>query len=212
VKLILVRHGHVPGIDPPRFRGQHEVPLTDIGQRQARLTGAAIAARWSVDAIYTSPIGRCVETGAAIAAATGAPAEVLPALANFNYGDWVWRTHDEVRAETPGLYALWLSQPWRVQIPGGDSLQALVLRAADALRTMAAAHPAGTVVAVAHDTTNRAVLMQCLGMPLDSYWRIDQSPCCINEIDLGAEIRVRMVNATDHLIRGDTDRKKELST
>jgi broad specificity phosphatase PhoE len=211
VKLILIRHGHVPGIDPPRFRGQHEVPLTDRGVEQARLTGAAVAERWSVDAIYTSPLGRCVTTGAAIAAATGAPAMVMPDLANFDYGEWAWRTHEEVRAETPGLYALWLSQPWRVQIPSGDSLQTLVARAADAMRAMAAAHPAGTVVAVAHDTTNRAILMQCLGMPLDSYWRIDQSPCCINEIDLGVEVRVRMVNATDHLPRGDADTKKEMS-
>lgn len=199
MKLILVRHGHVPGIDPPRFRGQHEVPLTDCGRRQAERTGAAIAARWSVDAIYTSPLGRCIETGAAIAAATGAASAVLPDLANFDYGEWSWLTHNEVRAQMPGLYELWFTQPWRVAIPGGDSLQSLALRAADALRAMAADHPAGTVVAVAHDTINRAILLQCLGMPLDGYWRIDQAPCGISEIDLGPQVRVRSINSTAHL-------------
>ena len=201
VKLILVRHGHVPGIDPPRFRGHREVPLTDLGRRQAELTGAAIAARWAVDAVYTSPLGRCVETGAAITAATGAPASVLPELVDFDYGAWSWRTLDEVRRETPELFDLWFREPWRADIPGADTLQALAARAADALRAMMRRHREGTVVAVAHDSTNRALLLQCLGMPLDGYWRLGQSPCCLNEIDIGADIRVHLVNGTAHLGR-----------
>lgn len=199
MKLILVRHGHVPGIDPPRFRGHREVPLTDLGRRQAELTGAAIATRWKVDAVYTSPLGRCIKTGAAIAAATGATAGILPGLVDFDYGDWSWRTLDEVRAEVPALFALWFREPWRADIPGGDTLQALAARAADALRAMMRLHGDGTVVAVAHDSTNRALLLQCLGMPLDGYWRLAQSPCCLNEIDIGTEVRVRLVNGTAHL-------------
>jgi Histidine phosphatase superfamily (branch 1) len=41
-----------------------------------------------------------------------------------------------------------------------------------------------TVVAVAHDSVNRALLMQLLDQPLSSYWRVAQAPCCVNEIDI----------------------------
>jgi probable phosphoglycerate mutase len=202
MKLILVRHGHVAGIDPPRFRGRQELPLTDLGRRQAELTAAAIAARWPVDAIYTSSLGRCVETGAAIAAAAHATMSVLPDLIDLDYGEWSWLTHEEVRLDAPELHALWFSQPWLAAIPGGETLQTLIARAANAFRTMLATHPTGTIVAVAHDTTNRALLLQCLGMPLDGYWRLVQSPCCINEIDIeGGRVLVERVNETAHLQR-----------
>ena len=54
-KLILVRHGHVEGISPERFRGRAELPLTDTGRREAEATAARIAASWRPAAIYTSP-------------------------------------------------------------------------------------------------------------------------------------------------------------
>src|SRR2546423_2768297 len=64
-KLILVRHGHVEGISPERFRGRAELPLTETGRREAAATAARIAASWRPAAIYTSPTGCCIATGAA---------------------------------------------------------------------------------------------------------------------------------------------------
>lgn len=37
---------------------------------------------------------------------------------------------------------------------------------------------------VSHDSLNRALLLQILGLPLSSYWRIAQNPCCLNEVDI----------------------------
>ncbi len=37
-KLILVRHGHVEGISPERLRGRAELPLTELGRREAQIT------------------------------------------------------------------------------------------------------------------------------------------------------------------------------
>src|SRR5947208_6752658 len=79
-KLILVRHGHVEGISPERFRGRAELPLTETGRREAAATAVRIAASWRPAAIYTSPMGRCVETGAAIGKAVGLSASAMPNL------------------------------------------------------------------------------------------------------------------------------------
>ena len=199
-RLILVRHGHVEGLLPERFRGRTEIPLTALGRAQAEATARRIAGEWRVEAIYTSPLGRCVETGQAIAESTRAPAQVAAGLVDFDYGDWAWKTHPEVQALAPNLYRLWFSAPHLVRIPGGDSLQDLVGRAANALREVIERHAAQTVVMVGHDSTNRALLLQLLDQPLSAYWRLDQSPCGVSEIDIeNGRVRVRRINETWHL-------------
>jgi len=201
-RILLVRHGHVEGIEPPRFRGRCETPLTELGQRQAAATAARIAATRKVAAVWTSPIGRCVETGRAIAAAAGAPARVVEALADLDYGDWTWMTVEAARAANPDLYDRWYSAPASVRFPGGESLQDLVLRAGDALRLAAAETVADgqVLVLVTHDSVGRAMLMQVLDQPLSAYRRVVISPCGITEIDAaGAHTQVLGVNSTEHL-------------
>lgn len=199
-RLILVRHGHVEGISPERFRGQFEIPLSERGQRDAAATAAAIALRWRPAAIYTSPMGRCVETGRAISAAVGIEAETLQALNDLNYGDWHWKTFDEVKAAEPALFYRWFVAPELVRFPHGDSLSDLVARTSDAVRHAADHHPDACVVFVGHDSVNRAILLQALAQPLSAYWRITQSPGGISEIEVeGDLVRVLRMNETAHL-------------
>ena len=71
---------------------------------------------------------------------------------------------------------------------------------ADALRFVLSRHTDGTIVLVGHDSVNRALLLQLLDMPLSSYWRLEQSPCCLNEIDIeDGKVYVRRINETRHL-------------
>ena len=44
--ILLVRHGHVPGIAPERFRGRTDIDLTDRGAMEARKTAEWIARFW----------------------------------------------------------------------------------------------------------------------------------------------------------------------
>ena len=201
-RVLIVRHGHVDGIDPPRFRGRRELPLTDLGQRQAAATAARIAASAKVAAVWTSPTQRCVATGRAIAEATGAPARVLEALNDLDYGDWTWLTYDAARAADPDLFERWYSAPASVRFPNGESLQDLILRAGDALRltTTERLGEAQALVLVTHDSVGRAMLMQALDQPLSAYRRLVMSPCSITEIHAaGAHTQVLGVNATEHL-------------
>ena len=61
-------------------------------------------------------------------------------------------------------------------------------------------HPDDTIVLVGHDSVNRALLLQLIDQPLSAYWRLAQSPCCLNEIDIaGGKIGVQRINETAHL-------------
>jgi len=199
-KLLLVRHGHVEGIAPERFRGREDVPLSELGQRQARATAMRIAADWGASAVYTSPLQRCMQTGAAIASACNAPSRYLDDLVDLDYGTWQWRTFDDVRKQAPQEFATWLKTPEWTRFPQGESLSDLSARVTDALRWIRERHPTETVIVVGHDSGNRALLLQLLGLPLSAYWRLSQHPCGISEIDIaGNEVRILRVNETHHL-------------
>ena len=200
-KILLIRHGHVEGIEPERFRGRAQLPLTALGRAQAAAVARRIAWAWKPSRVYSSPMDRAVDTAATIASACGlASPEVCADLHDIDYGAWQFKTFTDAKAEDPALFATWFATPSLVRFPNGESLQDLAARAADAVRLVLTRHPADTVVLVSHDSLNRALLMQFLGLPLSSYWRLAQSPCCINEIDIAdGETRIQRLNETGHL-------------
>ena len=199
-KILLTRHGHVEGIHPERFRGRQQLELTERGREQAAAVAARIAGAWRPVKIYTSPMVRCVDTGAAIAQTTGAPAELCADLNDIDYGAWQFKTFNAAKADDPALYAAWLATPELIRFPNGETLQDLAARAANVLRFVLARHRDETIALVGHDSVNRALLMQCLDMPLSAYQRITQEPCCLNEIDIGGgTIRILRINETHHL-------------
>jgi len=201
MQIILTRHGEVEGIHPERFRGRMELELTPRGHAQARAVAQRIAAEFAPQAVYTSPMKRCRDTGAEIAAACRLSAQVLDDLNDLDYGHWQWKTHEEVKATHPQTYDVWKSAPQWVRFPGGESLQDLALRAANGLRTLLQRHADHAIVLVGHDSVNRVLLLQALDLPLSAYWRIAQQPCCLNlfSLDPQGKVSVQLVNDTEHL-------------
>jgi phosphoserine phosphatase len=200
IKILLVRHGHVEGIKPARFRGRQPLALTALGRAQAAAVAQRIARAWQPSAIYTSPMGRCVETGAAIAQACGIAATICNDLNDTDYGAWQFMTFEQAQKDDPALFAAWFATPQYVRFPQGESLQDVASRAANVWRFVRARHRDDTIVLVGHDSVNRVLLLQWLDLPLSAYWRIAQEPCCINEVDIaGDKICIRRLNETQHL-------------
>jgi probable phosphoglycerate mutase len=198
-KIILVRHGHVAWHAPERFRGRAELELSERGRRQARAAALQVAATWRLDAIYTSPLGRCLATAAAIAAPFRLDPQPVGGFADIDYGEWQGLTHDDARARWPEETAAWFRAPHLAAIPGGESLAAVLSRASAALRDILHRHPSETVAIVGHDCVNRVLLLFALGL-LSGYWHIGQDACAINEIDFAdREFTIRGLNATQHL-------------
>jgi probable phosphoglycerate mutase len=200
VRIVLVRHGHVPGIEPERFRGGAHLQLTELGLREAQLTALRIARHWQPAIVYTSSRQRCISTGSLIAERCAVANRVLDGIYDLDYGDWTDRTHEEIRAAHPAQYRRWRTQPQLVRFPGGNSLQEVAARMADALRFVVQAHPDSTVVMVGHDSGNRALMLHALGLPLSAYWQIKQAPCGISEFIVDDDgVQVIRMNETAHL-------------
>ena len=198
--IILVRHGHVDWIAPERFRGRAELALSDLGRRQTQALANHIAKSWRLDAIYTSPLGRCRDTGAAIGAPFKLEPQVADGLCDIDYGEWQGLTREQAEERWPHETELWFRAPHLAVIPGGETLPALLSRTAAALREILRAHPGGTVVLVGHDSVNRVLLLFALELPLSKYWHLRQDPCGLNELFFADDAFViRSINQTQHL-------------
>ena len=199
-KIILTRHGHVEGIKPERFRGRAPLDLTKRGATEAAALAQRIVAAWRPTHIYTSPMNRCIATATAIAQSIGVAAKTCEDLNDIDYGALQFKTFAEAKAADAALFAAWFATPHLVRFPHGESLQDLVARTSNALRMVLAHHRDETIVLVGHDSVNRALLLQLLDQPLSAYWRLSQSPCAINEINIeSTRIRVERINDTCHL-------------
>jgi broad specificity phosphatase PhoE len=199
-RLILVRHGHVAGIEPPRFRGGMNLPLTERGLHEAQLTAVRIAKQWQPAIVYSSPKRRCIATAQPIAAACGVACQELDDISDLDYGAWQDKTHAQVREAYPALYRRWLTAPHLIKFPEGSSLAQLSARVTDALRLLLDTHADATVVVVGHDSGHRTLLLHALGLPLAAYWRITQDPCGLSEVLASNDgLSVRSMNDTAHL-------------
>jgi broad specificity phosphatase PhoE len=182
MKIVLVRHGHVEGISPERFRGREDLPLTSLGRKQASATAERVASSFRPVAIYSSPLRRALETANPIAKLCSVPVQPMDAFCDIDYGDWQGLTPQEVAQRWPDELALWYRRPQLVSLPHGESLPDVFARMAGGLYPLLRKHADDTVVILGHDCLNRVMLLHALELPQRAYWRIGQDPCALNEI------------------------------
>ena len=200
-RIVLVRHGQTAWNREVRFRGQADVPLDELGLKQAQATGRYLATRWSVAAVYASRMGRAMQTAEAIARAQGLSAQPLEGLLDINFGEWQGLSPDEVAQRYPELYRAWWEAPHTVHFPGGEGLDIVQSRVVAALDEVVARHPDQTVALVSHTVVNRVLLCAVLGLGNDHFWRLRQDTCAVNVFDVEEDstCTIILLNDTCHL-------------
>lgn len=149
-ELILVRHGVTAWNKDRRFQGQIDIPLDDEGMGQAARLGSRLAAE-PIEAVYSSDLGRAMQTAEPIAAALGLPLLTERGLRERHYGTFEGCTHDEILRDQPQAYARWHAREPAYALPGGgESLETLHARVLSALLAMATRHAGARIVAVTH--------------------------------------------------------------
>jgi probable phosphomutase (TIGR03848 family) len=184
--VLLVRHGrtaaNATGVLAGRSTG---VPLDETGRTQVE-TLASRLQKLPLAAIVTSPLDRCVETAAALAAGRRVASPVPDErLVECGYGDWTGRPIRELSRTK--LWRQVQSHPSAATFPGGESMRAMQARAVDAIRehdarVAATAGQAAAWVAVSHADVIKAVVADALGMHLDAFQRIVVDPASVSVI------------------------------
>jgi phosphoserine phosphatase len=200
-RIVLVRHGHVDGIDPPRFRGRTDLPLTFRGLQQAEKTRDLLSALPPVAAVYASPLSRCMMTAEILASSWSLVVTSMPSFLDIDYGEWQGRLHLEANQADSEGFARWFNTPHLAVIPGGETMLQLAARVAETMTIILAKHRGETVLLVGHDSVNRVMLLLALDLPLSRFWHLRQDPCAVSLIthDDARGWRVASMNEASHL-------------
>ncbi|MBM4450796.1 MAG: histidine phosphatase family protein, partial [Chloroflexi bacterium] len=86
-KLLIIRHGRTEWNRVERFRGRADIPLDEVGRKQAEATASRIA-EWQLNTVYSSPLRRAMETAEALARPAGLEVKKLPDIIDIDYGQW----------------------------------------------------------------------------------------------------------------------------
>ena len=206
--LLLARHGQSVSNAVRRFQGARDVPLSELGRRQAAALAVALRARRPAH-VYASPLERARGTAEIVVAELGTPLTLVEDLRELSLGEWEGRTVEEIRGLPGDPYSRWVRDPVAGVPPGGEPLPAVQARAVSAMEAIAAAHPNGEdVLVVCHGGIISAYLAHCLGLPLSSIWRVSLANGSLSRV---APPRVLSVNDTGHLHGLDAEAARPLS-
>ncbi len=199
---LLLRHGQTALSSERRFAGRGDIPLTDVGVRQAAAAAGRLAERGGIDVIVTSPLQRARRTAEAVAETTGAPLQVDDDLVEADFGKWEGLTFAEASERWPEEMSAWLGSA-DVAPPGGESFAAAARRVLAALDRMLAAHQFRTLVVVSHVTPIKTLVCRAMLAPPAAMFRLHldvASLCEIGWFPDGPAV-VRSLNDTAHLRR-----------
>ncbi len=96
--LIILRHGRTAWNREEIFRGTEDIPLDDQGRREVACARDRLE-RDRIDAAYSSPLSRAVETANIVMEPHGGVGTVIhDGLKDLNYGDWQGMSHEQVNS------------------------------------------------------------------------------------------------------------------
>jgi phosphoserine phosphatase len=197
--LILVRHGHTELNNGDRFRGRTDTPLSEQGLRESEVAASAIAERWKLSAVYTSAVSRARMTASAVGAPFGLKPIEESGILDMDWGDWTGVSFSEASERYPELYRTCFDHPARFRAPGGQSFEELRALSVATVKDIASRHDGEAVAIVTHTVNIRLILIGCLEMPTDFFWRIRQGTCAINVLESEAGLfYLKTINDTCH--------------
>ena len=213
--LILVRHGVTEHTTGKRFSGglaSANPGLSDEGRLQAAATGAWLGPHaGTIDLLVASPVRRTRETAEVIATALGVEAIVEePGFAEMEFGAWDGLTFLEVAEQHAEDMEAWFGNLDH-QPGGGESFRAVEKRVLAARDRLLEDHAGKTIVVVSHVTPIKTIVLDALGSPLDSLFRLELVPASVSVVSYftgptGERVAsLRLFNATPGdapLVRG----------
>ncbi len=200
MRLFIVRHGATAyNVGEKRIRGRIELPLSELGLKQADLAGKALA-KIPLDVIYYSKIKRAAQTAEKIKK-YNEKAQLIeePLLIDLSFGDWEGKTLSEIfksKEEEQRYY----EKPSDFLIPNGetfyqglDRIHRLFLR----LRTQTEQN----IALVTHGAMINLIFVYLYKTHVDMFWKFLVEPASISEVELlpDGAFRIIRVNDCNHL-------------
>ena len=181
-RIHLIRHGQVAGYDQPRYNGQTDVGLTDLGVEQYHRLKEHLAGK-QISACYTSDLTRCVIGAEIICPQFGIQPVRRRELRELNIGIWEGLAWEEITQRWPDEWHARLADLVNYRVPDGENLLDVEARVMPVIDEVLQQHTGKEILVVAHGGVNRVILLNAIGAPLAGMFNIEQNYGCYNIID-----------------------------
>jgi len=199
ILIYLVRHGQTAWNKEEIFRGRTDIPLDEIGLKQAELAGEYFK-EMEIHGIYASPLARAWETAQKIAQFHDLKVQPLNGIIDMSFGKWEGHPHQEIQKNDREIYRQWREEPHKVRFPGGESLEDVRVRSMAALEEVIRLNDGKTLIFVSHRVINKVLICGILGIDNSHFWQISQDPTAINLIQYkNGKYILSLMNETCHL-------------
>ena len=174
--------------------GGSNTQLNERGRQQAENLAQRLK-QDKVQAIYSSPLQRCLETAQVVASYHQLEAKIEPALKEIEAGELEGVLVTELGKRFSELLTTNIQGEVWPRPPGGESLLEVQQRGWDTVQRLAAKHSDGVLVLVSHYFVILAIICSVLGLPLSQIGRLRLSTGSISIISLdGQEARLELFN------------------
>ncbi len=182
------------------------VHINAQGQREAEALAKRLA-KVPLEAVYSSPLERAVETAQVVAACHHLPVEIRYGLGEGQSGEWTGRLIKELQ-DSEAWKAI-QNRPVGVKVGGGESIdevQERIVREVEAIRRL---HPDGVVAIVSHADPLKALIAHYLCWDLNQFQRIAISPASASILLVDDEnAQLLLLNHTGELPKIEKPKRK----
>lgn len=184
-ELFLVRHGQTDSNVAGLFHGSTDVPLNEIGLRQARLVARRIQQLERIQALHSSPLQRALQTARAISEGIRVPPRLQPDLSEIDFGEAEGLTIDALRERYPTILQRFQDpDDHDVAFPGGEPRRAFHQRVRLTLERIAQEHVGERVIVVAHGGVIASAVAQMRGEDPTDWRKYHVSNCSVTHVEL----------------------------
>ena len=173
--IYIVRHGQTQLNRKSVLQGRSDHPLNDVGREQAKSVGDAFRDAGIVfDKVYSSPLGRAVETAELIAG--DAPIEVEEALIEMDYGPYEGTDLHNLPPEVEEFFKDFTNHP----APDGmEQLSSVVARAGEFLVRLKAEAVHRDILLSTHAIAMKGLLEYLTPASNGAYWSTYIGNCAV---------------------------------
>jgi len=167
MKIYIARHGQNEDNQNGILNGHRDLPLTELGQKQAHEAAAHISQLGlRFDAVYTSPLARAHETAVVIAGGSHQPVPVVhPLLIERNFGVMTGQPASRIQELCTPDIMLTDTITYFLSPEGAETFPDLIARAKVLLLELETKHSNETVLLVGHCDMGKMIYAAYYNVP-----------------------------------------------
>lgn len=210
-RIWILRHGRSTLSQAQCYQGcSAESVLTEDGIRSARLAGNRLLQE-GIDAIYSSPLPRAIQTAALVREALAAQGQypackIDIALREVELPGWEGLPYEAVTEKFADSYRQFRFAPASFSLPGPDGkttwpLLEMERRVRGLFPSLLSQHKGRSVLLVTHGGPARVMLLSALGLDAAHFHSVQQSHggiSCIAADNASGLMRLEVLNETNH--------------